>query len=122
MGNPNWTMEKQTESGTKDKEMSKDEVVNKRKVEDTPWDVSHCPKDVPDKDDWSRKCKVWCEELDGKYGKWTQYSLRTYGYCEKCEFPFFYRTSNYSMRSSADVMNYSVCANYLCKHEWDELC
>ena len=41
--------------------------------------------------------------------------------CEKCNFSRILRTSNFSMRASADVYNYGVCCNPDCKHEWEEV-
>ena len=89
-----------------------------KEAEPRPWE--HCPAGVEDQSRWSKKCKEWCKELKSDK-KWSDYSIRTHLKCPKCGFTFIYRTTNWSMSSSADVINYGVCANVDCKHEWDEL-
>lgn len=86
--------------------------------EEKPWHPSHCP-EAEDPAEWSLRCRAWCEAIqtDDKYKR---YSIRTHLHCERCGFSFLYRTTNYSMRSSADVKNFGVCANPCCKHEWSE--
>mmetsp|Transcript_4412 Transcript_4412/g.8871 ORF Transcript_4412/g.8871 Transcript_4412/m.8871 type:complete len:142 (+) Transcript_4412:46-471(+) len=64
---------------------------------------------------WSAQCKARCQEVESP-----DMSLRTHISCPKCRFKFIYRTSNYSLRSSSDVVNYGACANPLCKHKWEE--
>lgn len=67
---------------------------------------------------WSARCHAWCDELMYPGSALT---LRTHVACERCGFRFIARTSNFSMRSSADVENEAVCCNPDCKHRWTEV-
>lgn len=78
----------------------------------TPWHPDNCPADVADREAWSARCRAWCEAVNVNE---PAQSLRTHLRCKKCGFGFLVRTSNYSLRTSADVYNYSTCCNPDCR-------
>ncbi|MDX1959695.1 MAG: hypothetical protein SFU98_14055 [Leptospiraceae bacterium] len=81
-----------------------------------PWNITNCPDTVQNKEDWSKRCKEWTEELETK----KEFSIRTHYPCPKCRFLFLFRTSYYSLSHTADITNYGICCNPDCKHEWKE--
>jgi hypothetical protein len=81
-----------------------------------PWHVANATR--RGRDDpvgWSARTRAWCEQTGGG-----GFSLRTHLRCPRCRFPFIYRTSNYSLSSSADVQNWGSCADPDCRHSWTE--
>ncbi len=83
---------------------------------DTPWHRKNCPRGVKDKQGWSVQAEQWYHQLDDKTG----YTIRTHMKCPACRFRFIFRTSNYSMSSTADVTNFGICCNPACRHRWEE--
>ena len=83
-----------------------------------PWNVSNCPPKVKDKADWSKRTEEWIKELNTGE-EWREYSIRDDG-CSQCKFKYYYRTSYYSLRVSADVTNYNIFANPDCKEKWED--
>mmetsp|Transcript_16712 Transcript_16712/g.33400 ORF Transcript_16712/g.33400 Transcript_16712/m.33400 type:complete len:154 (+) Transcript_16712:60-521(+) len=68
---------------------------------------------------WSKQCQARCQQLQG--GKvHGGMGLRTHLQCPRCAFKFIYRTGNYSLRATSDVVNHGACPNPLCQHEWTQ--
>lgn len=84
----------------------------------TPWHRSHTPKDAPEPASWPGRCAEWCASLLRDRPEQT---LRTHLQCEACGFGFVVRTTNWSMRASADVENFGTCCNPDCRHTWREI-
>jgi len=80
----------------------------------TPWHPEHCPRRLKRVVQWSLRCRERCTMLAG----WNGYAMRSHVPCPKCKFRFIWRTSTYSLSSSADVRNYGACANPSCRHTW----
>lgn len=81
-----------------------------------PWHPGNCPWDAEDPDEWSARCRAWCDELNQLHPAQTLPPRATQ--CRVCGFYFCVHTRNYSLRSSGDVVNRSTCCNPECRAEF----